>query len=177
MSAGSRARTADALTAARIPLAVVVAALLAGGRVDGAIAVVAGGWLSDVFDGRLARSSDGSTRFGSVDLFADLALASGVGAGLVLGGRYSALPALSVGVLLLAAAAWYRNQMPAMVYMAGIDLALIVTAFQAGTWGRTVVVVVLLVMFALDHRRLVDTLIPTFLRGATAIARGQRTTQ
>jgi phosphatidylglycerophosphate synthase len=152
----------------------VISVLFRNGEVDLAVVVLAAGWITDVLDGRLARAAEGKTWLGPIDVVADVALATGVGVGLVLNGRYGALPLALGAVVLLGSAAWYRNHMPAMIYMAIIDLALLATVFELGSWGRFVMVFVVVAILAVDHRRLVETLIPRFLDGAAVLMRGGR---
>lgn len=58
------ARVADALTGARAALAVAVALLLAGSRLDAAAVALCAAWATDALDGRLARAAEGGTALG-----------------------------------------------------------------------------------------------------------------
>src|SRR6266545_4499368 len=94
---------ADALTIARLVVAVALIPVLGARRVTLGAVLLGCAWISDFLDGRAARASAGRTRLGDVDLWAD----TFVGAGAVLGFTLSGWipPALGLGLvgLLLAA--------------------------------------------------------------------------
>ena len=76
---------ADLLTGARAVMAFGLVASLAGERLTTAGLLLSGAWLTDVFDGRLARSGTASTRLGGRDLDVDTLVGAGVLVGLQLG--------------------------------------------------------------------------------------------
>jgi len=81
-----RAHVADALTASRFVLALVVIPIAARGAWLLAGIVVTTAWWTDFLDGRMARSTTGS-RLGDWDPHADTAVGIGIVAGLVGGGH------------------------------------------------------------------------------------------
>lgn len=80
------ARAADTLTAVRVPLAVLLALVLAAERLMSGVVILICAWITDTLDGILARRAPGMTRLGLWDAYADGAVAVGLMAGLVWGG-------------------------------------------------------------------------------------------
>lgn len=174
MRATPVATMADVLTGSRLVLAPIIAVAIAIGSFDVAAAVMCAGWLTDFFDGRLARLAGGRTRLGSFDIAADATMGVGVIAGLTAAERLDPFVAIVGSIVLLGSAAAQRNVMPAMVFMALADLALISTVFAHGTWGGPLIVTVLLVILAFDHDRLL-VLIPAFIGGFRRLVGGNPT--
>lgn len=80
------ARTADTLTLARVPLAVLLAFATSTGRWLPGAAILVCGWITDTLDGILARRAPGTTRLGPWDPIVDGMLGLGLIAGLAVGG-------------------------------------------------------------------------------------------
>lgn len=97
------ARAADTLTAVRVPLAVLLAVVLAAERLVSGVVILICAWITDTLDGTLARRAPGLTRLGPWDAYADGAVSVGLMLGLV-GGGYTPvgwlLPVLVLGGLL-----------------------------------------------------------------------------
>lgn len=171
-------RLADLLTASRVLLALIFARLgLAGARDSLALAgfLLLTSWISDLFDGALARQSGaGPTWIGDHDLEADVAVSLGVlmylvGAGF-LEPTYSAAYILLWGLIFLR---WGWQRDPAMLFQAPIYLWFIVVAMryapQVGWWliGYAAVVVVL------TWPRFQREVVPSFLAGMSRVIRGK----
>ena len=86
LAAVNRAHVADALTASRFVLAVILVPIVARGAWLPAGIVVAAAWWTDFLDGRVARSTTGS-RLGDWDPHADTVVGFGIVVGLAGGGH------------------------------------------------------------------------------------------
>ncbi len=162
---GSAAVLADLLTILRFPAAVTVFGLGAMGSFDGAALVLCVAWLSDVMDGRLARSTEVPSRFGPLDVYADTGVALGSTGGLVVAGHLPAGPTITVTAGLLFLAIWRHHQMPAMTFMAAAHVAMLTIALRHGSWGGPLMLAVIVSMAVFDRQRLMTVLIPRFLDG------------
>lgn len=97
------ARAADTMTAVRVPLAVLLAIVLAAERLMSGTVILILAWITDTLDGILARRAPGMTRLGPWDAFADGVVSVGLMAGLVWGGYAPVVwlvPVLVLGGLL-----------------------------------------------------------------------------
>lgn len=150
--------------------------LYRGDEVVVATGLLGVGWLTDAFDGRVARSTAAPTRLGAWDLWFDVALAAGVAVGHLgfVESPWVAVGAVAAGVVLLGLAAWRRNPTPAMVFMATADVLAVRTAWLAGAPAGIVVVAVPLFILALHRHRFASTVVPAFIHGMAGLARGRR---
>ena len=157
---------ADALTALRLPLALVIAAVLGLG--DGlvvAAAMLSLAWLSDFADGRLARRSGRTTTLAKWDPIADAVVGLGVLVGLVVGGRVSVFPWLVLCALVMAAFLATHNLALGMVVQAvAYGLFIVELAIDAprALWmlGATAGFIGIA-----DAKRLASVVLPTFFSG------------
>lgn len=98
------ARAADTLTLVRLPIAVSLVFVLAAGRPALAAVMLVFGWVTDTFDGILARRAPGMTRLGAWDATMDAIVGLGLIVGLVAGGYAPAVwlvPEFAFAALLL----------------------------------------------------------------------------
>jgi phosphatidylglycerophosphate synthase len=171
-------RLADLLTASRVLLAIVFAWLgLVGARDSLALAgfLLLTSWISDLFDGGLARQSGaGPTWIGDHDLEADVTVSLGVliylvGAGF-LQPNYAVVYIL-FWVLFFWRWGWQRD--PAMLFQAPIYLWLMVVAMQyapqAGWW--LIGYVVLVVVVTWPH--ISGEVVPDFISGMSKAIKGK----
>ena len=135
---------ADAMTALRCVLVLII--LYAGvvqGPVEGlatAVSLTILAWISDVFDGMLARKASRPTHLGGWDLIADLGLTLSLTASLVAWGTLPLL--LAAGILAVAgvSARALHAMAPMQFAMGFIYGTFILTVWNiAPGWGRTLV--------------------------------------
>jgi hypothetical protein len=168
------ARTADALTAARAGLAVSLAWLVAGGRLEAAAVVLAAAWATDALDGKFAKAAGGGTRFGEWDLAVDTLVGVGALIGLALGGSLPVVPVAVVVVVLGSAFLALRNPFPAMVLQA-LAWAGILWRFWADRVAAGWVPVAVAGLIGIAEReRFLRVVLPVFFRGAAATVRLRR---
>jgi cardiolipin synthase len=169
---------ADLLTASRVLLALIFAWLgVTGARDSIALASVLLliSWISDLFDGALARlGGSGSTWIGDHDLEADVTVSLGVLIYLVGAGFLQmnyAVVYILLWVLFFWRWGWQRD--PAMLLQAPIYLWLMVVAMQyspqAGWWLIGYVVLVVVVTWP----RISGEVVPEFLSGMSKSLRGK----
>ena len=80
------ATLADALTAVRALIALLLVAMVGQGRLDVAAALLATAWLTDFLDGKSARAATRPSHLGHLDLAVDTLVGAGLMIGLSLGG-------------------------------------------------------------------------------------------
>jgi len=155
---------ADTLTVSRMVLAAPLLVSAAAGAWAIVAMLLAVAWWSDLLDGRLARRSTEPTRFGHLDLTADTVAGAGLLLGLVVGGHVPVWLG-AVGAALGAVAVALRNPAAAMlVQVCGYAPALWF-AYSEAIAGFVVAVASILVIAALDIRRFVTYVLPTFFKG------------
>ena len=163
---------ADALTLARLVVAVALIPVLGARRVTLGAVLLGFAWISDFLDGRAARASTGRTRLGDVDLWAD----TFVGAGTVLGFTLSGWipPALGLGLvgLLLVAFAITRNEAMSMFLQATGYALMIWRTWRDGHpaslwWLLTIITIIAVVNRQIFWQRS----LPTFLGSVAAMFR------
>ncbi len=155
--------TADALTLARIPLALLVVALAAIFGRDAlgvGLMLILVGWTTDVLDGRLARIDPKGSRtaIGDADLYVDLALDT---AGLLLFVFSGFVPAwialiylaLATGIILL-----FNTRAVITYFELPVLAAHPLLAFAASPWIGLLYMFWLLGAAVLDHKRLFEIL-------------------
>jgi hypothetical protein len=169
-----RALAADVLTSSRMLLAVVVAGAIGAGSLDWAAVLVPAAWLTDFFDGRLARSADRPTRLRAWDLRADTLLGIGIMVGMAWGGF---MPWWTVPLLATAMAGATHvlgNPSPAMLllgYVYAWFLWLMLVEAELLGWVPFATLPFLLVF---DWHRFTKIILPAFFKGAAALFRGDR---
>lgn len=170
-----RARTADVLTASRIGLAFAVMYSLATNTLDWAAGYIAIAWLTDFYDGRLARSTSYPTRLGNWDFRIDAILAGAILVGMALGGHspsWLVLLALLLGAMTVA----LSNPAPAMLFIAyayAWFFWLLISQWPFAAWLPFAVLAFIAVT---DWQRFVKVILPAFFKGLGALARGERST-
>lgn len=158
---------ADVLTTARLGLALALPVVLGTGRLTVAAVLVSTAWISDILDGRLARSSAGEGRLGRWDLTADTAVGAGVLVGLTVAGE---LPVWYAVAALLVLGAWFlRTENFAgsmLLQLAGyVPLLWILWSEQTDWWWLPFVTAFLIGI--VDWRRLIEVNIRGFLSSVT----------
>ncbi len=166
------ARLADMLTTARFGLAVVAGVAFATGSLDIGAAIVALAWWSDMADGRLARRAGGGTRFGHLDLPADVSMAVGILVGLFIAGRLPTGLAVAC-VVLFALAVGTRTPAPALLFMGMVNALMLWLVHTEGGWSTWPVLLTPVAALMLDGRRLFRVVIPAFVRSAWALLSGK----
>jgi hypothetical protein len=156
---------ADVLTASRAFLALGLAVILAQGRLGWAAVGLSLAWITDVADGRLARAAAEPTRLGDWDFRADVAVGSGVLAGLIIHGYVPRPLAVGLLVLLVGGFVVLRN--------AALGMSVQAIAYAAFAWRlwvdsvgtRWVPLLVAGTIGIIEWRRLFGEQIPAFLNG------------
>ncbi len=165
---------ADVLTASRVVLAVFVGAALARLDYPTAVILLVVAWLTDFFDGILARAARGKTRLGDWDFRVDVTLGVAILVGLVISDVLR-LPLVAVAVVLGAGWTQYTgNPAPAMLLLAlayGVLLAVLIHDVPRLWWLPFVAVALLL---TLQWRRFVRVILPAFFQGLGTIVGGKR---
>lgn len=164
-------RVADLLTLVRLAAGPALAAALAAGRLAIAAALLAGAWLTDALDGPAARASRRRTHLGRFDLVVDTAVGVGALVGLTLADE---IPALLTGALVVVVGGGFlllRNPALSMALQAVGYAWLLWTLWD----GREPAVWLPLITAAglalLLHRRLLQAVIPAFLKGLATLSR------
>jgi phosphatidylglycerophosphate synthase len=120
-------------------------------------------WVTDFFDGRLARRGGGG-RLGDFDLPADATVGAGMLVGLVGGGHV--WPWLVVPSVLLVSAYLVRyNPSFAMAFLGIVYAAVLWWLRENAAWGIGVVLGTIAVIAVLDWGRFVKLILPTFFGG------------
>jgi hypothetical protein len=169
-----RAVLADVLTGSRLVFGVVAAGALVGDRIFLFSIVLSVAWATDVFDGRLARSSGRSTFFGDSDMLVDTWVGACVLVGFGLSDR-APLWLVATGIVLLGAIyLWTRNPAVSQVLQAfGYGGALwlifisddVTLALPLGT---------LAVLMLLEYKKFFGKVLPMFFEGVAAFVKGER---
>ncbi|MBT8198332.1 MAG: CDP-alcohol phosphatidyltransferase family protein [Acidimicrobiia bacterium] len=171
----ARAIIADVLTGSRAVLAVAVMLAIASSRFDWAAVFVTFAWITDFFDGRLARSTVHPTRLGDWDLRIDITLGIGILIGLGWSGwvPWTAVlvPMLVLGTLAIA----MHNPSPTMLLLAYIYLVFFWVLIAERPLGGWLPFAALPLIATLDWGRFTRVILPVFFKGIAALARGERT--
>jgi hypothetical protein len=162
---------ADALTASRVVLALVVGVAVASESMTVAILVLMLAWLTDTLDGMIARASSGTTRLGDWDFRVDVSLGVAILLGLAFADRAPIWLVLSA-IGLLAGWTWVSgNPAPAMLMMAlayGWFLPILFIDRPNFWWLPFAMIPVLL---ALDWKRFFRVILPAFFKGMARVGR------
>jgi phosphatidylglycerophosphate synthase len=168
-----RAVLADVLTGGRVVLGIAIVGALITDRVNLFSILLSLAWASDVFDGRLARSSGRRTLFGETDMLIDTVVGVCVLLGLALSDR-APLGLVLVGIVVLGAL-YLRTRNPAISQVLqgvayGGALWLILRSPDAtlliplGTLG---------VLMLLEYRKFFDKVLPMFFHGIASFVKGE----
>ncbi len=157
------ARLADSLTAFRFALSVPVALATASGRWNVVGLLLASSWLSDFFDGRLARRGGGG-RLGARDLDADTVVGAAAVLGLAWGGRLH-VGAVAVAVVCGVGYAVLRNGSLAMITQAVGYGGALWWMYREGRPGLLVALLTIVFIAARDADRFARHVLPAFFEG------------
>ena len=130
-------------------------------------------WATDVFDGRLARSSGRATLFGDTDMLVDTWVGACVLLGLGLSDRAPFWLVLTGIVLLGAIYLWTRNPAVSQVLQAfgyGGALWLIFVSADASV---AIPLGTLAVLMLLEYRKFFGKVLPMFFEGVAAFFKGE----
>lgn len=169
-----RAVLADLLTGSRIVLGVAAAGALVVDRIDLFSILLTVAWATDVFDGRLARSSGRRTLFGETDMVIDTFVGASVLAGFGLSDR-APLWLVVAGTVVLGAV-YLLTKNPA------VSQALQGIAYGAALWlifiseDATLAVPLgtLAVLMLLEYKKFFGKVLPMFFHGVIAVVKGER---
>jgi phosphatidylglycerophosphate synthase len=169
---------ADGLTIGRFVLGVALVPVLGSKRITLAASILGAAWLTDFFDGRAARASAGTTRFGPLDLWADTVVGAGAVLGFVASGWLPAV--LGIG-LVLALVTWFaiaRNEALSMILQAA-GYALVLWHVWRDGYGLALAwLLAIIAVVAFVNRRVVwERSLPTFFGGVAGLLRGGRSTR
>lgn len=169
-----RAMLADVLTGSRIVIGVVLVGALVTDRVLIFAILLSVAWATDVFDGRLARSSGRKTFFGDSDMLVDTWVGACVLVGLGLSER-APLWLVVIGIVVFGAIYLAsRNPAVSQVLQAfgyGAALWLIFTSEDA---SLAIPLGTLAVLMLLEYRKFFGKVLPMFFDGVAAFAKGER---
>ena len=169
-----RAVLADILTGSRLALGVAVAGALVADRIHLFSILLTIAWASDVFDGRLARSSGRPTFFGEADMLVDTWVGACVLVGLALSGR-APLWLVIIGIAVLGAV-YLRTKNPA------VSQVLQGIAYGAALWliyrsEETTLAIplgTLAVLLLIEYKKFFGKVLPMFFQGIAAIIKRER---
>lgn len=171
----ARAIAADVLTGSRAVLAVAVMLAVASDRLDRAALFVTFAWITDFFDGRLARSTPHPTRLGDWDLRIDVSLGVGILIGLGWSGWLTWTAVLVPLGVLGAIAIAMNNPSPVMLLLAYVYVAFFWILIAERPLGGWLPFAALPLITTLDWSRFTRVILPVFFKGIATLARGERT--
>lgn len=166
MTAKQLAALADTVTALRLATAAALLPLAWRGWWTAVGVLLAGAWVGDVLDGRLARRSGGATRLGRWDLPADTAVGAALLVGLVAHGTIPWIP--GVAALLVFGGLFLAGNVAAamLLQLAGfLPFLQIAWTRRPPLWWVPFATVALVAV--VNWRRLFFVAIPAFLRGVS----------
>lgn len=168
-----RAVLADVLTGSRLVLGVAATGALVADRVHLFSILLSVAWATDVFDGRLARSSGRRTLFGESDMLVDTWVGACVLIGLGLSDR-APLWLVIVGIVVLGAI-YLRTMNPA------ISQVLQGIAYGAALWlilksddaSLAIPLGTLAVLMVVEYKKFLGKVLPMFFQGIAAFVKGE----
>jgi hypothetical protein len=166
-----RALIADVLTAGRVLLAMLLAVAIATDSMPSAIVILIIAWLTDLFDGRLARSASAPTRLGDWDFRVDVALGVAILVGLTFSDIASPWLVVAAVATLAGLTIMTGNPAPAMLLLAfsySWFLWLLLDRRPSLWWLPFAAIGFLL---AIDWRRFFQVILPAFFRGMSTFTR------
>ncbi len=169
-----RALAADVLTGSRLVVAAVIAGVVAAGSLDWAAVLISVAWVTDFFDGRLARSTPTPTRLHAWDLRVDTILGVGLMIGMALGGYMPWWTVPVLGLTLGGATQVLKNPSPAMLllgYVYAWFLWLMIFETELLGWVPFATLPFLAVF---DWKRFTRVILPAFFKGMASLLRGER---
>lgn len=160
---------ADALTAARLAMAVILVPLLSGRQLGVAGLVLGTAWITDFLDGRFARAADSPTRLGAWDLPVDTSVGIGAIVGLAVGG-YLPIPLAAVVLVVFGPLyAGTRNYAASAVLQAVGYGGVLIRLFQESSSARWWPVLVAATIGILERDRFVHDTLPSFFSGIASL--------
>jgi hypothetical protein len=162
---------ADALTASRVLLALLLAVAVASGSFPTATVILAVAWLTDLMDGRIARAAAADTRLGDWDFRIDVSLGAAILIGLMFSGLASAWLVVVPIAVLAGLTLLTGNPAPLMLLLAfayAWFLWLLLDLRPRLWWLPFASIVLLLVV---DWRRFIGVILPAFFRGVATLGR------
>lgn len=163
MAVSSLTVMADGLTSLRLGIAIAVIPVAWSQDLTTTSVLVSLAWLTDLFDGRLARAGGRAGRLHRWDLRADTAVGAGVLVGLV-GGELAPWWLLIAGAL-FAWGYWRGNVAAAMLLQLCGFVPLLILLWSLRPPGWWMPLVTALVIAVVDWRKLVMVNIPAFIGG------------
>jgi phosphatidylglycerophosphate synthase len=137
-------------------------------------AIVGSAWLSDFLDGRAARASSASTRFGALDLWADTFVGAGAVLGFVASGWVPTVVGVGLMVVLLAAFVLTRNEAMSMLLQATGYALVLWRTWRDGLTGQLAGLLAIIALVTVVNRRVFwERSLPTFLKGLADALRGR----
>lgn len=166
---------ADGLTLWRFIVAVALIPILETRRLVLGAGLLGTAWISDFLDGRAARASQGRTRLGEVDLFADTLVGAGAVLGFTAWGWVPPVLGLGLTVLLLTTFALSRNEAMSMLLQATGYALVLWRTWQDGHAVALWWLLSIIAVIAVVNRRIFwERSLPTFLGGMAAVVRRRR---
>jgi len=163
---------ADALTLARLVVAIALIPVLGARRLTLGAVLLGSAWISDFLDGRAARASAGRTRLGDVDLWADTFVGAGAVLGFTVWGWVPPAVGLVLVALLLAAFALTRNEAMSMLLQATGYALVIWRTWRDGHPASLCWLLTIIAVIAVVNRRVFwQRSMPTFIGGLAAMFR------
>ena len=164
---------ADLLTGSRFLLGIAMVGTLMSDRVHLFSILLSVAWASDVFDGRLARSSGRRTMFGEADMLIDTWVGVCVLIGLALSDR-APVWLVIVGVVVLGTLYLFtKNPAISQVLQGtayGAALWLIYTSADATLWIPLGTLALLMLM---EYKKFFGKVLPMFFQGVAAFVKGE----
>jgi phosphatidylglycerophosphate synthase len=168
---------ADALTAARVVIAIALIPIIARGDIDVAAALLAMSWCTDMLDGRVARMTASEGRLGAWDLAVDTAVGTAVLLGLALA-RHAPTQAMAVAVLLGGVFVVTGNAAAGLALQTIAYGWFLVIAWQHGSViGRWLLPAVIAVLLVIDFDRFTTVEVPRFISGVANVGKRHRARQ
>jgi uncharacterized membrane protein YfcA len=162
---------ADILTAARVPLAVILAAAVAADQLETSIVILMAAWMTDALDGRAARASRKTTYLGDWDFRVDMTVCAGILTGIAIAGRGSIWLVSLIVLVGMGSSIVTCNPSPAMFFM-GVSYAWffgILLTERPGLWWLPFAAIAALLV--LDWKRFTTVILPAFFKGAAHVIR------
>ena len=165
---------ADGLTIGRFVLGAALVPVLGSKRITLAASILGTAWLTDFFDGRVARASGGTRRLGSLDLWADTVVGAGAVLGFVAGGWIPAVVGIALVVALVVWFAITRNEALSMILQATGYALVLWHVWRDGNALALAWLLAIVAVVAFVNRRVVwERSLPTFFDGVAGIFRGR----
>jgi len=168
-----RAALADLLTGSRLVMGVAVVGALLADRVQLFSILLSVAWATDVFDGRLARSSGRRTLFGETDMLVDTWVGAGVLMGLGLSDRAPLWLVITGIVLLGAVYLWTENPAISQVLQGIAYAAALWLIFTTEDATLAIPLGTLAVLMLLEYKKFFGKVLPMFFGGVAAFLKGE----